>query len=542
MPAGRYDLIVVGGGAAGLVAARAAAALGVQVALVEREVLGGTSLNTGSVPSKTLLRTARVYAEMQQAARYGARAPAAVAIDALTAMQRLHQVRARLARPDSVRRLTDLGVEVFHGHARFIAGDRLTVDGAELTFDTAMIATGSRPDRPSLPGLDQAGYLTNESVFELTELPRRLLVIGGGPLGCELAQAFCRLGVKTTIAQQLPLFLPREERDAAQILSDAFARDGLEVRLNTRVVGVRVEGGQKQLDLISDDYRSTVTVDQILAGTGRVPNVEELGLETAGVDHDAESGVRVDDFLRTSNPRIFAAGDVCLEHQFTHTAEASARIVVENALCGGRRRWSALTLPWCTFTDPEIAHVGLYVREASARDLPVKTFTVPMHDVDRAVTDAEDVGFVKIHVEERGDRILGATIVGRHAGEIINEITLAMVAGVGLGTLARVIHPYPTQAAAIQQAAEAYLPRVRFHRSARGGGAATSDDGSGRAASVRRRSQAEMTRARRSLSVFGTRRTHLIARNRRSRRAACPCGRTHIAFGVTSATVALEVS
>jgi pyruvate/2-oxoglutarate dehydrogenase complex dihydrolipoamide dehydrogenase (E3) component len=457
MPAGRYDLIVVGGGAAGLVAARAAAALGVRVALVEREVLGGTSLNTGSVPSKTLLRTARVYAEMQQAARYGARAPAAVAIDALTAMQRLHQVRARLARPDSVRRLTDLGIEVFHGHARFIAGDRLTVDGAELTFDTAMIATGSRPDRPSLPGLDEAGYLTNESVFELTELPRRLLVIGGGPLGCELAQAFCRLGVKTTIAQQLPLFLPREERDAAQILSDAFARDGLEVRLNTRVVGVRIEGGQKQLDLISDDYRSTVTVDQILAGTGRVPNVEELGLETAGVDHDAESGVRVDDFLRTSNRRIFAAGDVCLEHQFTHTAEAAARIVVENALCGGRRRWSTLTLPWCTFTDPEIAHVGLYVREARARDLPVKTFTVPMHDVDRAVTDAEEEGFVKIHVEERGDRILGATIVGRHAGEIINEITLAMVAGVGLGTLAQVIHPYPTQAAAIQQAAEAYL-------------------------------------------------------------------------------------
>ena len=457
MPAARYGLIAVGGGAAGLVAARAAAALGVRVALVERDVLGGTSLNTGSVPSKTLLRTARMYAEMQQAARYGARAPAAVAIDALTAMQRLHQVRARLARPDSVRRLTDLGIEVFHGHARFIAGDRLTVNGAELTFDKAMIATGSRPDRPSLPGLDEAGYLTNESVFELTELPRRLLVIGGGPLGCELAQAFCRLGVRTTIAQQLPLFLPREERDAAQILSDAFARDGLEVRLNTRVVGVRVEGREKHLDLISDDYRSTVTVDQILAGTGRVPNVEELGLETAGVDHDAESGVRVDDFLRTSNPRIYAAGDVCLEHRFTHTAEASARIVVENALCGGRRRWSALTLPWCTFTDPEIAHVGLYVREARERDLPVKTFTVPMHDVDRAVTDAEDVGFVKIHVEERGDRILGATIVGRHAGEIINEITLAMVAGVGLGTLAQVIHPYPTQAAAIQQAAEAYL-------------------------------------------------------------------------------------
>jgi pyruvate/2-oxoglutarate dehydrogenase complex dihydrolipoamide dehydrogenase (E3) component len=444
MPAGRYDLVIVGGGPAGLVAARAAAALGIKVAVVERDLLGGTSLNTGSIPSKTFLHDARVNR------REGV-------VDFQAAMRRLQRVRARLARRDSVRHLTELGIEVFHGHARFTAGDRVSVEGTELTFDKAMIATGSRPRRPSLPGLDQAGYLTNESVFELTDLPRRLLVIGGGPLGCELAQAFCRLGVKTIIVQQPPLFLPREERDAAQILSDAFARDGLEVRLNTRVVGVRVESAQKQVDLVSDDSRSTVSVDEILAATGRAPNVEELGLEVAGVDHDAEAGIRVDDFLRTSNPRIFAAGDVCLEHQFTHVAEASARIVVENALRGGRRRWSSMTIPWCTFTDPEIAHVGLHVREARERDLPVKTFTVPMHDVDRAVTDAEDVGFVKIHVEERGDRILGATIVGRHAGEMINEITLAIVAGVGLGKLAQVIHPYPTQAAGIQLAAEAYL-------------------------------------------------------------------------------------
>jgi pyruvate/2-oxoglutarate dehydrogenase complex dihydrolipoamide dehydrogenase (E3) component len=319
-----------------------------------------------------------------------------------------------------------------------------------------MIATGARPDTPSIPGLVEAGYLTNENVFDLTELPRRLLVIGGGPLGCELAQAFCRFGAQTTIAQDMPLFLPKEERDAAQILSDAFARDGIEVRLNTEAVRVRVEDGQKLVDLVSDDYKSTVTVDAILAGTGRLPNVEGLNLEAAGVDCDATTGVRVNDFLQTSNPRIYAAGDACLEHKFTHTADASARIVVQNALFLGRQRLSVLTIPWCTYTDPEIAHVGLYVREARERDIPVKTFTIPMHDVDRAIADGEEIGFVKIHVKERTDRILGATIVARHAGEMINELTLAIVAGIGLRTLARVIHAYPTQAEAIKKAADAY--------------------------------------------------------------------------------------
>jgi pyruvate/2-oxoglutarate dehydrogenase complex dihydrolipoamide dehydrogenase (E3) component len=324
-----------------------------------------------------------------------------------------------------------------------------------------MIATGARPDTPSIPGLVEAGFLTNENVFDLIELPRRLLVIGGGPLGCELAQVFCRFGAQTTIAQVTPLFLPKEERDAAQILSDAFARDGIEVRLNTEAVGVRVESGQKLVDLVSDDYKSTVAVDAILTGTGRLPNVEGLNLEVAGVDCDATTGVRVNDFLQTSNPRIYAAGDVCLEHKFTHTAEASARIVVQNALFLGHQRLSGLTIPWCTYTDPEIAHVGLYVREARDEHIPVKTFTIPMHDVDRAVADGEESGFVKIHVKERTDRILGATVVASHAGDMINEITLAMVAGIGLSTLARVIHTYPTQGEAIKMAADAYS-RTRF--------------------------------------------------------------------------------
>jgi pyruvate/2-oxoglutarate dehydrogenase complex dihydrolipoamide dehydrogenase (E3) component len=455
-PADRYHFVVVGAGPAGLVAAHGAAALGAKVALVERGLLGGDCLNVGCVPSKTLIRTARLYAEMRDAGHYGAQVPADIRVHFPAAMQRVRRIRSRLSRADSVRRLLAAGVDVFFGEARFAGTDVLMVDGARLRFRKAMIATGARPDTPSIPGLIEAGYLTNENVFDLNELPHRLLVIGGGPLGCELAQAFSRFGAQTIIAQSLPLFLPKEERDAAQILSDAFARDGIEVRLNTTAVNVRVEGGQKLVDLASDDYQSTVAVDAILTGTGRLPNVEGLGLEAAGVDCDASTGIRIDDFLRTSNPRIYAAGDVCLEHKFTHTADASARLVVRNALFPGRQRLSALTIPWCTYTDPEIAHVGLYVREARDQDIPVRTFTIPMHDVDRAIADGEETGFVKIHVRERTDRILGATIVARHAGEMINEITLAMVAGIGLRTLARVIHAYPTQAEAIRMAADAY--------------------------------------------------------------------------------------
>jgi pyruvate/2-oxoglutarate dehydrogenase complex dihydrolipoamide dehydrogenase (E3) component len=455
-PAQRYDLVIVGAGTTGLVAARAAATKGAKVALIERHLLGGTCLNIGCVPSKAIIRTSRLYAEMRNADQYGARIPADIRVDFAAVMQRVRGVRARISRADSARRLTAVGVDVFFGQASFTGTDAVNVEGATLRFNKALIATGARPNTPSIPGLVEAGYLTNENAFDLTEPPHRLLVIGGGPLGCEMAQAFCRFGVQTAIVQKRPLFLAREERDAAQILSDAFARDGIEVRLNTRAVNVRVQGGQKIVDLVSDDYHSTVTVDAILTGTGRVPNIDGLNLEAAGIHHDSGRGVHVDDFLRTSNRRVYAAGDVCLRYKLNDTADASARIAVQNALFAGRQRLSALTIPWCTYTDPEIAHVGLYVRQARERNIPVETFTIPMHDVDRAIADDEEVGFVKINVQEGTDRILGATIVARHAGEMISEITLAIVAGVGLRTLAQVIHAYPTQAEAIKKAADAY--------------------------------------------------------------------------------------
>ena len=467
-----YDLLIIGAGPAGLAAARGAAAAGVRVALIEAHHIGGNCLHEGCIPSKTIIRSAQLIAEMRNATRLGVDTPAEISVDFAPVMARMRRVRDRILRVDSAARLQAEGIALHVGHARFVAADAVDVDGTRLQFGKALIATGSRPLLPDIDGLAAAGFLTNESVFELTRLPPSLLVIGGGPLGCELAQAFARFGSRTLICHSEPLFLPKEERDAAQMVSDALARDGVEIHLNCSVVAVRLEGGRKHVTMVTDGNRSTTVVDEILTGIGRLPAVQGLDLEKAGVAYDAESGIQVDDFLRTRNPRIFAAGDVCLEHAFTHTAEASARIVVRNALLRGRQRMSALTVPWCTYTDPQVAHVGLYVRQARAQGIPVKTYTVPMHDVVRAITDGEEQGFVKIHVREGSDRILGSTIVGRHAGELINHISLAMVAGLGLRRLARVIHAYPTQGEAVRQAAQACVQSLASERATTGRDAA----------------------------------------------------------------------
>jgi pyruvate/2-oxoglutarate dehydrogenase complex dihydrolipoamide dehydrogenase (E3) component len=413
------------------------------------------------VPSKALIRTSRLYARMRAAQEVGVPRPQRIHIDVAAGMQRIGRLQARLGRADSAPGLREHGVDVYFGAGRFAGPTTITVAGAVLRFKKALIATGSRPLAPEIPGLIEAGYWTNENVFALAAAPRRLLVIGGGPLGCELAQAFCRLGSQVIIAQNEPMFLPGEERDAAQILSDSLARDGLEIHLNTQVVAVRAQGAEKLVELASDDNRSSVVVDEILTGIGRAPNVEDLNLDAARVAFDSTTGIRVNDFLQTTNARIYAAGDVCLAHKFTHMADATARIVLRNALLRGRRRLSALIVPWCTYTDPEIAHVGLYVRDAREQGIPVKTFTILMHDVDRAVTDGDEEGFLKIHVKEGTDEILGATVVAPHAGEMINELCLAMTAGIGLEELGHVIHAYPTQAEAIKMAADAYY-RMRL--------------------------------------------------------------------------------
>jgi pyruvate/2-oxoglutarate dehydrogenase complex dihydrolipoamide dehydrogenase (E3) component len=456
-PASRYNLVVIGAGTAGLVTAAGAAGLGAKVALVERHLMGGDCLNVGCVPSKCVIRSSRVVGDLAAAAELGVRVPAGTEVDFPAVMERMRRLRARISQHDSARRFHDqLGVDVFLGEGRFVGPHAIEVGGNTLHYKRAVIATGARAVHPPIPGLAEVGFLTNETVFSLTEQPRRLAVIGGGPLGCELAQAFHRLGSEVTIVEMERQFLLREDPEAAAILLAVFQREGLRVKLNTTLKKVTSSGQDKYLHLDRGGNEEILAVDAILVGVGRAPNVEGLNLEAAGVIYDRKKGVRVNDRLQTTTPHIYAAGDICSDYKFTHAADAAARVVIQNALFYGRKKLSTLTIPWCTYTDPEIAHVGIYEQEAEKQGIGVSTFTIPLREVDRALADGEEEGFVKIHVKKGTDQILGATIVARHAGEMLNEITLAMTAKIGLGTLSAVIHPYPTQAEAIRKAADAY--------------------------------------------------------------------------------------
>jgi pyruvate/2-oxoglutarate dehydrogenase complex dihydrolipoamide dehydrogenase (E3) component len=454
VPAGRYHLVVLGAGTAGLVAAAGAAGLGARVALVERDLMGGDCLNVGCVPSKALLRAARAVADVREAGAFGVEA-GAPRVDFGAVMARMRRLRAGLSRTDSAARFRDLGVDVFFGAGRFTGPDRVEVGGRVLRFRKAVIATGARAAAPAIPGLAGSGYLTNETVFALTALPRRLAVVGTGPIGCELGQAFARFGAAVTLVEGSRRLLPREDRDAAAIVERALARDGVRLVRGMKVRAVERRGADKVLHL-DGERPEALEVDEVLVAAGRAPNVEGLGLEQAGVAFDPRAGVRVDDRLRTTNRRIFAAGDVCTGLRFTHHSDFQARLVIQNALFLGRARASRLVLPRVTYTDPEVAHVGLYDHEAAARGLRVRTFTQPLADVDRAVLDGETEGFVKVHVEARSDRVLGATVVARHAGEMLPELVLAVTHGIGLGKLARTIHAYPTQAEAIRKTGDAY--------------------------------------------------------------------------------------
>jgi len=455
-PAPCYNLVVIGAGTAGLVTAAGAAGLGAKVALIEKHLLGGDCLNVGCVPSKAMIRCSRAAFDLNEGGRFGVRIPTPARADFSAVMERMRRLRADLSPHDSAQRFAKLGVDVFLGEARFTGPDTVEVGGKTLRFKRAVIATGARALRPPIPGSAEAGYLTNETVFNLTQCPPRLAVIGGGPIGCELAQAFQRLGSQVTILHKNAHLLDREDMDAAAIVQNAFIREGLTVRLNANITRVERNGGGKVVCYETQGKEERLVVDEILAGAGRAPNVEGLNLEAVGVQYDPRKGVLVNDRLQTTNPRIYAAGDVCLTWKFTHAADFSARIVIQNALFLGRKKATALTMPWCTYTDPEIAHVGLYEREARERGIEVDTYIREFKEVDRAVLDGEEEGFVKFHVRKGGDEILGATIVARHAGEMIGEISVAMAARIGLGKLASVIHPYPTQAEALRQCGDAY--------------------------------------------------------------------------------------
>jgi pyruvate/2-oxoglutarate dehydrogenase complex dihydrolipoamide dehydrogenase (E3) component len=460
-PQDSYDLVVLGAGTAGLVVAAGAAGLGLglKVALVEKHLMGGDCLNVGCVPSKCVIRSSRVAADFRSANAFGITPPDPVQIDFAAVMERMRRLRAGISHHDSAERFQKLGVDVFLGEASFVDSQSVKVGNKMLRFKKAVIATGARATRPAIAGLAEAGYLTNETVFSLTERPNRLAVIGGGPIGCELAQAFHRLGCQVVLLHKNAHILDREDAEAAEIVQQTFDREGMQLALGATIERVEVTPEGKVIHFTRNGRPQTVTVDEILVGAGRSPNIEGLNLEAVGVAYD-QRGVKVNDYLQTTNPKIFAAGDICMDWKFTHAADAAARIVIKNTLFSpfgfGKSKLSSLVMPWATYTDPEIAHVGLYEPEAQQRGIAVNTIKIPMSTVDRAIADGETEGFVKILHRQGSDQIVGATIVGRHAGDMISEITLAIVGKIGLNTLSTTIHPYPTQAEAIKKAADAY--------------------------------------------------------------------------------------
>ena len=455
-PAKKYNLVVIGGGTAGLVSAAGAAGLGAKVALIERSLLGGDCLNVGCVPSKAVVRAARAAYDARHGAEFGFGLDGEPRIEFGAAMERMRKLRADISQHDSVERFTKLGVDVFIGNGRFVSPNAIEVDGKRLDFNRAVITTGARASVPPASGLRESGFYTNETIFTLTELPRRLAVIGAGPVGCELAQAFARFGSEVTMMTDGVEILPREDRDAAAILRRQIERDGVRIITSAEIQRAEAKDDTKIVSLTAAHKPEVVTCDAILVAIGRTPNLENLGLEQAGVRYTTR-GVDVDERLRTTNPRVFAAGDICSRYQFTHAADAMARIVIANALFFARRKVTDLVIPWCTYTDPEIAHVGFYEKDASAAGYNVATITQPLNDVDRAILDGEDDGFARIHYDKKSGKILGGTIVARHAGEMLGELTLAMVAKQTVEVFSSTIHSYPTQAEALRKIGDAYM-------------------------------------------------------------------------------------
>ena len=460
-PDGRYNIVVIGAGTAGLVTAAVASALGAKVALIERHLMGGDCLNVGCVPSKGVIRAARAWAEVKNADTFGMRVEGQVVSDFGAAMSRMRKLRARISKVDSTHRYKNLGVDVFIGEGRFTGKDTITVGDQTLQFARAAICTGARAAAPPITGLTETGYLTNETIFSLTTLPPRLAVIGAGPIGCEMAQSFARFGSQVCLFERSTHILPREDADAAQIVQDQMKGDSVCFVFESNITQIESRGSEKVVHYQTNGTPHELLVDEILVGIGRAPNIEGLGLDTIGVEYDHRSGVKVNDRLQTTNSKIFAAGDICFPFKFTHTADAMAQIVIQNALFPhpfglGYASTSSLIIPWCTFTEPEIAHVGLYEADAKAKGIEIDTFTFELNEVDRAILDSEDDGFARVHVKRGTDEILGATIVAAHAGDMISEFTLAMKGKLGLSTITGTIHPYPTQAEVVKKVANAW--------------------------------------------------------------------------------------
>jgi pyruvate/2-oxoglutarate dehydrogenase complex dihydrolipoamide dehydrogenase (E3) component len=445
-----WDLLVVGGGTAGLVAAKTAAGFGASVLLVERDRIGGDCLWTGCVPSKTLLSAAHAAHAARTATQYGI-GVGKVTVDFPAVMAHVHQVIAAIEPTDSPAAMRATGVCVAHGCAQFTSPNAVEVDGVPVTFRQALVAAGAAPVMPPIPGLAQANPLTNESVFGLTRLPERLLVLGGGNIGCELGQAFARLGSHVTIVEAAERLLSREDLDAAELVTRALTGDGVQLRTGTAMTAVRRDGATWQAVLADG---SEIGFDTVLVAVGRQPRTSHLGLEVAGVELDERGYVQVDPRLRTTNPRIWAAGDLTGHPQFTHTAGVHGSLAAGNAVLGLRRQVDLASVPRVTFTQPEVAAVGVSLEKARAHGLTVRTVE---HDkVDRAIAEQQTAGFSRLVLDGKG-RVVGATIVGPRAGESLAEAVLAARHGLRARDIAAATHAYPTYSDGLWMAAIAQV-------------------------------------------------------------------------------------
>lgn len=471
-----YNLVVIGGGAAGLVSAIGSASVGAKVALIEGHLLGGDCTNFGCVPSKALIKSATVIHSARNGATFGLDVEGgdeAIKVNFARVMERLREVRAEISEFEAAKRLKSLGIDVFVGRGVFDSTSSIVVNEERLKFRKCIICSGGKAYVPNLQGLNQVPYLTNESLFNLTELPKSMLVVGGGPIGIEMAQSFQRFGTEVTVLIRGKKILDKEDLESALVVEATLRKDGIKIvtcaqnqrfeQLPDGRTAVHYDEKCKDSNHKSEgkeekeeDTAHTLIVEKVLIATGRRANVNGFGLETAGVRFTEQQGIEVDDNMRTSNPIIYAAGDCCSHYQFTHAADHMARICIVNALFFGGSKFSSLLIPWATFTEPEIAHVGLYPRDMDARRIPFDTYTKHFSDVDRAVCEGSTEGFVKIHVKKGTDKIIGATIVGEGAGDMISEICTLMHAKIGLAKLASIIHPYPTRADAIRQIGDEY--------------------------------------------------------------------------------------
>lgn len=445
------NMVVIGAGSAGLVSSYIAAAVKAKVTLVEKHKMGGDCLNTGCVPSKALIKAARTVNDIHKAKDLGIHV-AEPTIDFPAVMERVRQVIRDIEPHDSVERYSSLGVDCLQGEAKIISPWEVSVDGKTITTRNIVIATGARPFVPPIPGLDQLDYLTSDNLWGINELPKRLLVLGGGPVGCELAQAFSRLGSKVTIVMRRSHLMPREDEDVSEFVRRKFIEEGIEVLTDHQPVSFEIREGENTVllettDKSTDENKTKeVSFDKVLVALGRKANTEKLGLENLDIELNPNGTVTVDEYLRSRYPNIYACGDVAGPYQFTHTASHQAWYVAVNALFGRFKKFKVdySVVPWATFTDPEVAHVGLSEADARAKGIPYEITKYGIDDLDRAIADNTAEGFVKVLTVPGKDKILGATIVGYHAGDLLTEFVTAMKQGLGLKKILGTIHSYPT--------------------------------------------------------------------------------------------------